>query len=106
MNKEEILARSRKENEKRDEREQQTFYKAGQIACGVGGILCGLIIILEAIFAEEMNPSIWAVYLSMTGTMLLTKYVYLKKKHELLFGLLQLILAALFLGMYVYRLVR
>ena len=53
-----------------------------------------------------MNPATWAVYLSMTGTMLLVKYRYLKKKHELIFGLAQIALAVMFLVMYVIKLVR
>ncbi|MBQ1491498.1 MAG: hypothetical protein IIZ39_06020 [Blautia sp.] len=106
MNKEEILEMSRKENQKRDEMERQTFYKAGQLASSVGGILCGFIIILEAIFSDHVSLSIWVIYLSMTGTMLLSKYIYQKKKHELVFGVLELILAAIFLVMYIISLVR
>ncbi len=106
MNKEEILEKSRQENKGRDEMERDAFAKAGQTACAVGGIVCALVIIFEAIFARQVNFSIWAVYLSMTGTMLLTKYRRLGKKHELIFGACQLILAAIFLAMYVIRLVR
>ena len=106
MSKEEILAKSREENKKRDEMEQAVFVKAGQQACAVGGIVCMVIIILEAIFAKEVNTSIWAVYLSITGTMLLMKYRGLRKKHELIFGLIQLGLAVCFLVMYIIKLVR
>ena len=106
MNKDEILERSRKENKNQDEMERDSLAKAGQRACAVGGLVCMVTIILEAIFAEGVNMGTWAVYLSMTGTMLLVKYVRLKKKHELIFGLLQLCLAATFLIMYIIRLVR
>ena len=105
MNREEILEKSRQENKNRDEMEKDALAKAGQKACAVGGLVCAAIIILEAIFAEQVNMSTWAVYLSMTGTMLLVKYLRLKKKHELVFGLIQLVLAAIFLVMYVVRLV-
>ena len=106
MTKEEILAKSREENKNRDEREKEVFYKAGQQACAVGGLVCMAVIILEAIFGKEFNTSIWAVYLSITGTMLLMKYLSLKKKHELIFAVLQLALAVCFFVMYVVRLVR
>ena len=106
MNREEILRKSRNENKNRDEMERSTFEKAGQTACAVGGFVCMIIIILEAIFAGQVNFGTWAVYLSMTGTMLLVKYFQLKKKHELIFGAAQLILAAIFLVMFVIRLVR
>lgn len=106
MNREEILERSRKENKNQDEMEKDALAKAGQRACAIGGLVCMVIILLETIFAESVNVSTWAVYLSMTGTMLLVKYLRLKKKHELIFAVIQLILAAVFFVMYVIRLVR
>ena len=106
MNREEILEKSRQENKGRDEMERDVFARAGQTACAVGGIVCALVIILEALFARQVNFSTWAVYLSMTGTMLLMKYRSLKKTHELIFGVCQLVMALMFLVMYVIRLVR
>jgi len=106
MNREEILERSRKENKNQDEMEKDALAKAGQRACAIGGLVCMVIILLETIFAESVNVSTWAVYLSMTGTMLLVKYLRLKRKHELIFAVIQLILAAVFFVMYVIRLVR
>ena len=106
MNKDEILERSRNENKKRDEMEQNTIEIAGHRACAVGGLVCAGIIIAEALLAENVNCSTWAVYLSMTGTMLLTKYKRLKKKHEFIFGLLQLFLAVFFLVTYLVRLAK
>ncbi len=106
LTKEEILEKSRIENKTRDEMENAVFAKAGLRACAVGGIVCALVIVLEAVFSDQVNFSTWAVYLSMTGTMLLVKYFGLRKKHELVFGVLQLLLAAMFFVMYVVRLVR
>ena len=106
MNRDEILEKSRQENKNRDEMERDAMARAGQKACAVGGMLCAVIIILEAFFAEQINMSTWAVYLSMTGTMLMVKYIHLKKRHELAFGLMELALAAVFFVMYVIRLVR
>jgi len=106
MNREEILEKSRQENKNQDEMERDALAKAGQRACAVGGIVCALIIIFEALFVGQVNMSTWAVYLSMTGTMLLVKYTKLKKKHELVFGLMQLALALAFLVMYVIQTVR
>ena len=105
MNREEILEKSRKENKNQDEMERDALAKAGQRACAVGGLVCMVIILFEAMFTSQVNFSTWAVYLSMTGTMLMVKYLRLKKKHELIFGMLQLALAAAFLIMYVVRIV-
>jgi hypothetical protein len=109
MNKDEVLERSRKETKNQDEMERDALAKAGQKACAIGGLVCASIIVLEAIFSDFANQvtfAAWAVYLSMTGTMLLVKYIRLKKKHELVFGILQLAVAAIFFVMYVIRLVR
>ena len=106
MNRDEILEMSRRENKNRDEMELQAQANAGRKACLVGGLMCAAIILLEGILADRVSMGTWAVYLSITGTMLLTKYFWLKKKHELIFGLLQIVLAAVFFAIHISRLVR
>ncbi|MBR1523259.1 MAG: hypothetical protein IJ641_02265 [Lachnospiraceae bacterium] len=106
MDKEEILEKSRIENQNQDEMERDVFAKAGQKACAVGGVVCAVIIIIEAFFSDQVSYGTWAVYLSMTGTMLLYKYMKLKKRHELIFGGIQLALAAIFLIMHITRIIR
>ena len=93
MNKEEILAKSRAENKGQDEREKQVLIKAGQIAFTVGGVMCMLIALFNSIlsmvdhggtrFDPKLNTLLWAIYLSMLGSLFLYKYIKLKKKHEL-----------------------
>lgn len=104
MTKEEILAKSRADNKTRDEMEQSVFYKSGQTACAVGAAVCGLIMILEGVVKDNTRFDLWAVFLAMTGTMLVMKYKKLKKIYELIFGAAELVIAAVFLGIYIYRL--
>ena len=106
MDKEEILARSRQENSRRDEMEADTFARSGQLATAVGGIVCMAVILLEGFIGGRVNYGAWAVYLSMAGSMLLGKYHRLGKKHELVFGIAELALAAAFFVMFVLQLVR
>jgi hypothetical protein len=101
MDRNDILEKSRKENRNMDEMEKDALAKAGQRAFGVGGLVCAFIIVFEAIVSDFTSFSTWAVYLSMAGTALLVKYSILGRKHELLFGLLQLALAIIFIGMYI-----
>jgi hypothetical protein len=103
MDRNDILEKSRKENRNMDEMEKDALAKAGQRAFGIGGLVCAFIIVFEAIVSDFASFSTWAVYFSMTGTTLLVKYSILKKKHELLFGLLQLALAIVFMCMYIKR---
>ena len=105
MDKQEILERSRKENANRDEMEKGTLTRAGQKAFSVGGLVCALIIILEALLKEDVSFSTWCVYLSMTGTVFIVKYLKLRRKHELVIGIVQLAAAALFLALHIRRLV-
>ena len=106
MDRDEILKKSRQENQNRDEMEAYAFSKAGQRACAVGGIVCMVLILAETVRSGSMPLGAWAVYLSMTGTMLLTKYKHLKKRHELICGLIEIGLALMFLAMHITRLVR
>ena len=109
MTRDEILEKSRSENRKMDEREAQVYNEAGKKACGVGGLLCAAIILLNTLLDRYNSPATfaaWAVYLAITGTMLLVKYTHLKKRHELIAGALQLVLTAGFLAAYVVSLLR
>ena len=93
MNKEKVLAKARQENKGTDEREQQVLVKAGQIAFSVGGVACMLCALFNSIlemedhggtrFDPKLNTLLWAIYLSMWGSLFLYKYIKLKKKHEL-----------------------
>ena len=47
----------------------------------------------------------WAVYTAMTGTTFLVKYAKLRRKHELVIGIIQAALSLLFLGLYIAQLV-
>jgi hypothetical protein len=104
MTKEEILAKSREDNSKRDEMESAVFFKSGQTAGAVGGMLSAVILIIESAVTGKENFGVLAILLSMTGTMLLTKFSRLKKKFYLAGGLLQLIMAVLFFVLYIIQL--
>ncbi len=100
MNKEKVLAKARQENKGTDEREQQVLVKAGQIAFSVGGVACMLFALFNSIlemvdhggtrFDPKLNTLLWAIYLSMLGSLFLYKYIKLKKKHELFLAIAHL----------------
>jgi hypothetical protein len=103
MNKEKVLAKARQENKGTDEREQQVLVKAGQIAFSVGGVACMLFALFNSIlemvdhggtrFDPKLNTLLWAIYLSMLGSLFLYKYIKLKKKHELFLAIALLIVS-------------
>ena len=101
VNREDILEKSRNENRNMDEMEKETSSRAGSLAAMVGGLLCIALIILESLYAQKPNMSYWGVYLSMTGTMLMFKYYRLRRTHELVFGIIQILLAVAFFAIHI-----
>ena len=102
----EILAKSRQENKGPDEREKAATARAAQRGAAVGGLVCFLVLLINAITGNYSAPAtwaVWSVYLSITGTTLLLKYRELKSRHELVFGLIELALALLFFAIYITR---
>ena len=67
MNREEILNKSRSENQNGDEREMQVNAKAGNIAFRFGGAMCMILMLIERLLCEtsKVVPPLFAVYLFM-----------------------------------------
>lgn len=70
MNRDEILAKSRKENAVQDERELQINYRAGSIAKAVGCLLCVLISSFVTIMYDHLgivSSACWCIYCCMSA---------------------------------------
>ena len=96
MNKEDVLKLSREENSiGYDEREVQVIDKASRIGLAIGGVLCIVLVILsEFVFHDgKIAFAGWMMYLAMFGTQHLVLYSKLKKKSDLLFGVIDIIAA-------------
>ena len=87
MDKEEILAKSRAENNDRDFVEVEALDRANSISLNAGVLLCSLISVLHAIFQNSVDYAVWTVMFGMMATGMLAKYAKLKKRHELVLGL-------------------
>ena len=104
MNKEEILAKSRKENEgKSDERELQIFANASKIGMAVGGIISVIIVIFSRIVDQPLlGLCAWAVYFGMFGRRHLYNFLKSKEKIRLVQALIGISFGlACFIGMIV-----
>ena len=88
MDKEEILAKSRKENKDRDFVDMEAQAKAYSIAIHVGGFMCGVLAVLHVIFTETLDYGIWTVYFCVLAATMIVKFAKLRKRHELVIGLL------------------
>lgn len=103
MDKDEILAKSRAENKDRDFVEAEVMAKANEVALTTGVMLCSLLSVLHAIFQDSVDFGVWTVMFGMTAAIMLTKYIKLKKRHELLLGLGYMALSAFFFVFYLRR---
>ena len=107
MDKDEILARSRKENKDRDFVEEAVLAKANSIALAVGMMMCGIVSILRGLLTEKgTEPAVWAVYFSVLATTMLVKFAKMRKRHELLLGLFYGAFCVMFFTFYLHDLLK
>ena len=88
MNKEEILAKSREENQGRsDERELQVFANASKVGMAVGGVVAMFVVIFSRMIeAPLLGLSAWSVYFLMYGSRLLYSFIKTRETNKLIFS--------------------
>lgn len=104
MNKEDILKASRKENKNRDLADLEASRHAASLGAKVGATVCCIISLLSSTIADVMLYGPWIIYFSIMGTNWLVRGIKLKKKSELIFSAMFLVLAVLALIGFVTRL--
>lgn len=105
MEKEEILAISRRENKNRDLAEAATAQQAGNIAGRVGACVCCLVSVVFVLATGTMLCSPWVIYFSILGTHSLVIYRKKKRKTDLTLTILYFAMFLLFLVLFAVRLV-
>lgn len=99
MNKEDILKMSQQENSgKPDERELAALGKASRTGMAAGAILCAVLIVVSNLILDkpELAAVAWMVYLTMSGFNSIALFRQLKNRRKLIYGIIDLILAAAF----------
>jgi hypothetical protein len=104
MTKEEILEKSRKENKNKDICEIEAINQSSAAAIRIGLLLCCLISTLEVIFNDNINCGVWTVFFGITGALFLTKYIKLRRNHELVLSIFYILLGTGFLITYILNL--
>ena len=87
MNREEILAKSRKDYEKNDEYLVDALTKAGKISSQVGLIVTAIIVAGDQFVFNTYNYGAQAIYFAIMGTMNIVRYKYIKEKKDLVLGI-------------------
>lgn len=96
MNKEEILAASRKELKNQDMAEVECLKQGSRLAYMVGTVMGCLICGLQWIFTKSINWGCWVVNFSILGTVFLVKSLRLKRRHEIVWTIFLLAMLLFF----------
>ena len=105
MDREEILKRSRSENEVYDEREKEINIKSSAIAKAFGLALGFILVFIEDTFLGTMpvaSIAIFSVCFSMEAIESIFRFIYLKGKFNLIKSILFTIIALAFIGCLIY----
>lgn len=105
MDKDDILAKSRAENQGSDEYEKQVLEKAGKLAAQVGLLVCCIIAAASVLVTERVNSACWVIYFSIYATLFWTKYRHLKNRHELMLAVISTVVGLLFLGLFIREMI-
>lgn len=87
MDKNEILAKSRRENQYKDPVEQAAFQKANDTALTVGIIVCVLLTALHHQVLGTADFGVWAVDWAIMATVYIVRFAKLRKKSDLVLAL-------------------
>ncbi len=96
MNKEEILKRSREENQGRhDEREMIIYGAASRTGMLVGAILCSIMVFAGELYFHipEIGLVGWLVYSAMQGSANIVLYKNLNDRSHLIWSIIEIALA-------------
>ena len=96
MRKEDILARSRQENEGMDEREKYIYIQAGSWAAKIGCVICMLLTLVEALSGNGINYGNWAIYDSIYASAYLIRGIKLKSEGTIIGGVIMAVCGILF----------
>lgn len=90
LDRDEILAKSREEYKRnnKDEMMVDIMSKAGKLSMEVGMAVVALIIVVEGLFFNSFNFSVWTVYYAILATQSFVYYHRLKEKKHLYIGIL------------------
>ena len=105
MNRDDILAKSRAENQGSDEYEKQILEKAGKLAAQVGLVACCIIAAVSVAVTHRVNNACWVIYFSIHATLFWTKWRHLKVRHELLLAVVSTVVGLLFLGLFIKEII-
>ena len=104
MEKNEILKKAQQENKGKDLADLEAQKKATNVAFTVGGLTIIAILIVDLIISKTFNYGVMGGLFVMLFSGFLTKYIVLRKKHELAVTICYGLIAIGFLTIWVLKL--
>lgn len=105
MQKEEMLEKSRNDNNGMDEMEYAVLATAGKIASQIGMLVCSIVAVLQVIFTDTISFEGWMIYFSILSATFSVKYIKLHRRHELVWAIVYGVLFIFFTVMFIRRLI-
>ena len=103
LNKEEILAKSRKENSGRDEYENKVIADGSRIALLAADVPVIVVLAVELIAHLRPSVGVLSIVFSMSAVLFWYKYAKLRKKHELFVALIYTVITLAGLALWIYQ---
>ena len=104
MEKNEILKKAQQENKGKDLADLEAQKKATNVAFTVGGLTIIAILIVDLIISKTFNYGVMGGLFVMLFSGFLTKYIVLRKKHELVVTICYGLIAIGFLTIWILKL--
>ena len=106
MNREEILAKSKQENRGQDIVGLAAARDSMQLGWVVMICLLAAVTVVDAIVFERMNNEVFFVVMAGSAAVFISKYLKLRRKHELVISAVYVILAVVYLVLWILQLVK
>ena len=87
IDRDEILERSRRENQGEDEYEREVSLRSAQLGMKVGLLACCVVASLSAAVTDRINAGCWIIYFSIWAAGSINKYRRLRQPRELGFAI-------------------
>lgn len=105
MNKEEILAKSRKENKDQDIYEKEVLKEAGNAGAICASVLCLIFFATQIFVGEGTNYGLWAIIFAIQAGGFTVKAVKLKRKHEIVIAIMYVVVTLMMAAGHMYNLI-
>ncbi len=105
MNKDDILAKSRKENKNQDMYEKEVLKEGGNAGAITAAVLATIFFVIQILLGEGQNYGLYAVVFSISAAGFTVKAIRLKRTHEIIITVLYIIVVLMFSAAHIYSLV-